>query len=87
MPQNIIDTYPAQLWLGEKACPKCGAEMEPIDNAPDGPTLESLQLCPDCYLVMWMDDGKIQVRQGVPMKKDSSPAGEQAWMAGAPRIC
>ena len=89
MSQNTHDpiTTRAHRLLSEGTCPKCGAEMEPIDNGPDGPTLEHLELCPNCYLVMWDEEGAIQVRQGVPMNKDTSPAGEAAWVTGAPRKC
>ena len=78
---------PGAIELSERTCPKCGAEMEAIDTVPEGPALENLQLCPDCYLVMWMDDAGLQMRQGVPMKKDTRPPAEPAWLAGAPRKC
>ena len=77
----------AHRLLREGTCPKCGAEMEPIDNGPEGPPLEDLQLCPDCYLVMWTDEGGIQVRQGVPMKKDTNPISDPAWLAGEAKKC
>jgi len=49
--------------------------MEPIDNAVEGLPLRQLRLCPDCYLVTWLDDSGFQVRQGVPMKKGQLSGG------------
>jgi hypothetical protein len=46
--------------------------MEPIDIAVEDLPLRQLRLCPECYLVTWMDDGGFQTRQGVPMKKGHS---------------
>ncbi len=83
---NSIPTFADDL-LDEQTCPKCGAPMEPIDTEPDGPPLEHMQLCPECYLVTWIDDAGLQVRQGVPMKKDTTPPTEPAWLMGAPRKC
>ena len=54
--------------VGEKSCPKCGAEMEPIDAEVEGLPLNQLQLCPQCYLVTWSDANGFQCRQGVPVK-------------------
>lgn len=73
--------------LKDSLCPKCGAEMEPIDTEPGGPSLDHLQLCPDCYLVLWIDEAGLQVRQGVPMKKDTAPVNAPEWPMGAPRKC
>jgi hypothetical protein len=89
MPHNNHGPIPTPRHglLSEASCPKCGAEMEPIDNAPDGPVLEHLQLCPDCYLVLWDDEQGIQMRQGVPMKKDTSPTNEPAWITGSAKKC
>src|SRR5271167_2449348 len=61
--------------LEEGACPKCGAVMEPIESAVEGLPLEHLQLCPDCYLVMWRNEDGFQIRQGVPMKGDADVPG------------
>jgi hypothetical protein len=78
--------------LTDNSCPKCGMEMEPIDNAPDGPPVEQLLLCPQCYLVTWIDDHGRHLRQGVPMK-DGAPVeksggdGGPTWMAGEPEEC
>ena len=58
--------------LEDESCPKCGTEMEPIDIAVEDLPLRQLRLCPECYLVTWMDDGGFQTRQGVPMKKGHS---------------
>jgi hypothetical protein len=82
MPLNHHDSIPQPAHgLSEAMCPKCGAEMEPIDPAAEGPPLDHLQLCPDCYLVMWDDEDGIQVRQGVPMNKDTSSTRESAGEA------
>ncbi len=43
--------------------------MEPIDIAVEDLPLRQLRLCPQCYLVTWLDDSGFQSRQGVPMKK------------------
>jgi hypothetical protein len=47
--------------------------MEPIEAGVGGLPLQELQLCPGCYLVMWNDEGGLQIRQGVPMKKVGEP--------------
>jgi len=62
--------------LDDATCPKCGAEMEPIDNVAEGPTVEDLRLCPKCYLVTWHDETGFQSRQGVPVKKDVGSDGQ-----------
>lgn len=53
---------------------------ETIGNAVEGLPLRQPRVCPDCYLVTWMDDGGFQTRQGVPMKKGQPSEG---W-AGKP---
>jgi hypothetical protein len=63
--------------LEDERCPKCGTEMEPIDIAVEDLPLRQLRLCPECYLVTWLDDGGFQTRQGVPMTKGRS----SAWVA------
>ena len=63
------------LALEDESCPKCGSEMEPIDIAVEDLPLRQLRLCPDCYLVSWMDDTGFQTRQGVPMKKGEASGG------------
>jgi hypothetical protein len=75
MPPNNCDlaVTPLDPALGERACPKCGVAMEPIESGVEGPPLQELQLCPGCYLVMWRGEDGFQIRQGVPMK----PAGER----------
>ena len=74
MPQSNCDrtSRPVDGALGDASCPKCGAEMEPIDIAVEGLPLRDLRLCPNCYLVTWSDETGFQSRQGVPMKKDSN---------------
>ena len=71
-PHNLS---PASAEKGED-CPKCGAVMEPIDPAMEGPDVEQLQLCPTCYLVMWKDETGFQVRQGVPVPNGTKPRDE-----------
>jgi hypothetical protein len=68
------------LNLDAEGCPKCGSEMEPIDIAVEDLPVRQLRLCPECYLVTWMDETGFQVRQGVPMKKGQP---SQGW-AGKP---
>jgi hypothetical protein len=82
MPQNNCDPgrRPFNPALDDESCPKCGVEMEPIDNAVEGLPARRLRLCPECYLVTWEDAAGFQVRQGVPMKKGQS-AG---WGMGKP---
>ena len=81
MPRNNCDPAdkPIGLASGDEGCPKCGTEMEPIDIAVEDLPLRQLQLCPECYLVTWMDDTGFQIRQGVPMKK-----GQPSKWAGKP---
>ena len=52
----------------DRRCPKCGAAMEAIESRVEGLPLEHLQLCPECYLVIWRDQDGFQIRQGVPVK-------------------
>ena len=94
MPQNNCDPTrtPADPTLGDRLCPKCGAEMEPIEMGAEGLDLQKLQLCPGCYLVTWMDQDGPHVRQGVPMKPGENPhgepsAGESGWVPGEPEEC
>jgi hypothetical protein len=65
--------------------------MEPIDNVPDGPPVEQLLLCPQCYLVTWIDEHGRHLRQGVPMKDgvpvNKSADGGSTWMAEEPKEC
>jgi hypothetical protein len=71
---------PIGLALTDESCPKCGSEMEAIDVAVEDLPLRQLRLCPECYLVTWMDETGFQFRQGVPMKKGQPSEG---W-AGKP---
>jgi len=64
-----IQLHASGLALEDPSCPKCGSEMEPIDIAVEDLPLHQLRLCPECYLVTWMDDTGFQTRQGVPMKR------------------
>ncbi len=52
-------------------CPKCATEMEPIHSDVEGLNVQQLQLCPDCYTVIWSDQEGLHVRQGVPVKKNA----------------
>ena len=54
-------------------CPKCGAEMEPIETAIEGLPIEQVRLCPDCYLVEWSDAMGSHIEQGIPVPKDHLP--------------
>ena len=56
-------------------CPKCGAQMEPIEIAVEGLPIEQLRLCPDCYLVEWNDATGGHFDQGVPVPRDHLPGG------------
>jgi hypothetical protein len=93
MPQNNCDPAPQPVdpSLGNQECPKCGAKMEPIETGVEGPPVQQLQLCPDCYLVTWSDQDGLHARQGVPVKPDShgeiSPPREAGWLAGEPEEC
>ncbi len=72
---------------GDRKCPKCGVEMEPIEAGVEAPQLDQLQLCPNCYLVIWSDQDGMHLRQGVPMKKGSESQSDQRWMDGEPKVC
>ena len=76
MPPNNCDPAltPGDPALGDRRCPKCGIEMEPIDIEVEGLPLQELQLCPGCYLVTWSDQDGPHVRQGVPMKPGVNPS-------------
>ena len=63
----------------DAVCPSCATEMEPIENAIEELPLRHLQLCPNCYLLTYLDDDGYQVRQGVPVKK-----GEPREWTGKP---
>ena len=56
-------------------CPKCGAQMEPIEVAVEGLPIEQLRLCPDCYLVEWSDATGGSIEQGIPVPKDHLRGG------------
>jgi hypothetical protein len=87
MQQNNCDPgdKPIGLALGDESCPKCGTEMEPIDIEVADLPVRQLQLCPECYLVTWMDDTGFQVRQGVPMNKGQASVkkgqASEGWAA------
>lgn len=89
MPPNNCDPAPTPLSadVQEQHCPKCGAQMEPIDSDVEGLRLQHLQLCPGCYLVMWSDQDGMHVRQGVPMKGASEPIGDAIRLVGEPTEC
>jgi hypothetical protein len=78
---------PVDSVFGDRGCPKCGVEMEPIEIGAEGPLVQQLQLCPGCYLVMWNDHDGIHVRQGVPMKKRVDPRDRPGWLVGEPEEC
>ena len=88
MPPNNCDPLPTpgDSASGDRACPKCGVEMEPIDVEVEGLRVQELQLCPSCYLVTWSDQDGPHVRQGVPMKTGVHP-GDLGWSAGEPEEC
>jgi len=93
MPPNNCDPAlaPPDAEHGQQGCPKCGVEMEPIESTVEGLPLQQLQLCPNCYLVMWSDQDGLHLRQGVPMK-DGSPRSEPALgqpgrLVGEPTDC
>lgn len=91
MPQNNRDAAPPPVdpEVGNRQCPKCGAEMEPIDIGVAGLPIRQLQLCPSCYLVTWSDRDGLHARQGVPMKpgsgSETGPVSE--WLPGEPEEC
>lgn len=89
MPPNNCDLAPTRPNPApeERACPKCGTPMEPIEIAVEGLPLQELQLCPGCYLVMWSDEDGIHARQGVPMERDVRPSAEPGLVVGEPKKC
>jgi hypothetical protein len=89
MPQNNCDRAltPVDPALYDDSCPKCGIEMEPIEIAVEGLPLEQLRLCPDCYVVTWIEQNGHHVRQGVPLKKGFHFGGEPGWLAAQPKEC
>ena len=72
---------------GNDQCPKCGAEMEPIEVAVEELPIQQLHLCPDCYLVTWSDQDGLHFRQGVPMKSGVDPRPETSLSVGEPEEC
>ena len=60
----------------ELSCPKCGAEMEPIETTVEQLPLQDVRLCPNCYLVSWNGAGGVQFRQGVPVPNSSRARSE-----------
>jgi Zn-finger nucleic acid-binding protein len=89
MPQKNCDPAlrPIDPVLCDASCPKCGVEMEPIEMGVEGLPLQQLQLCPGCYMVMWIDQGGLHVRQGVPMKKGINPRSQPRSLFGEPVEC
>jgi len=89
MPQKSYDPELTLIdsGLGDRECPKCGIETEPIDVEVEGLSVQDLQLCPGCYLVIWRDRDGLHVRQGVPMNSSIDPRREPAWMDGEPKKC
>lgn len=53
---------------GDHKCPKCATDMEAIHSDVEGLNVQHLQLCPDCYTVIWSDQEGLHVRQGVPVR-------------------
>src|ERR1700694_515166 len=80
MPQKNCDPVTTRVdpAVADLRCPKCGGEMEPIERGVEGPRIEQLQLCPDCYLVTWSDADGLHLQQGVPMKREWSLAANKA---------
>jgi hypothetical protein len=78
MPQSNYDHASSftSSALDDESCPKCGTEMEPIENVVEGLPVQQLRLCPSCYLVTWRDENGFQSRQGVPMKPGSDVDGK-----------
>jgi len=89
MPPKLCDPAltPIDQALVDDECPKCGAEMEPIEMGVEGPPIQKLQLCPRCYLVTWSDQNGLHVQQGVPVKKSANAPSERSRSADAPKEC
>ena len=68
-------------------CPKCGAEMEPIEVAVEELPIQQLHLCPSCYLVIWSDREGPHFRQGVPMSETVSLREKGDLSVGEPEKC
>ncbi len=89
MPPNNYDLAATHLdgAPGDRRCPKCDVEMEPIEIGVEGLPLEQLQLCPVCYMVTWIDQDGFHVRQGVPMEHGANPRSEAGPLVGEPKEC
>jgi uncharacterized protein with PIN domain len=72
---------------GNDHCPKCGAEMEPIEVAVEELPIQELHLCPSCYLVTWSDGDGSHFRQGVPMNENPASRRETNLLVGEPEEC
>ena len=72
---------------GNDHCPKCGAEMEPIEVAVEELPIQQLHLCPSCYLVTWSDRDGPHFRQGVPIRENVGPRREASLLVGEPGEC
>jgi uncharacterized protein with PIN domain len=81
-PMVHVDPVP-----GNDHCPKCGAEMEPIEVALEELPIQELHLCPSCYLVTWSDGDGPHFRQGVPMSVNAGPRRKTRLLVGAPEEC
>ena len=80
-------SMPVDPEAGGCGCPKCGAEMEPIEMGMAGPPIQQLQLCPGCYLVTWSDQDGLHFRQGMPVKEGVDPRKQPRLLAGEPEEC
>ena len=78
---------PADSQLADQRCPKCRAEMEPIESGDMDLPFQDLQLCPDCYLVTWVDHDGPHFRQGVPVKNDLDYPQNRDGLTGEPQEC
>lgn len=89
MPQNNFEPKSpvADPEHDVSACPKCGVEMERIETREEGPRVRELQLCPKCYLVTWIDQDGLHVRQGVAMNRGAQPPTASPWLTGDPKDC
>jgi hypothetical protein len=61
--------------------------MEPIETGVEELPLQQLQLCPGCYIVTWIDQRGLHVRQGVPVKKGVHPRSRPRSLFGEPVEC